>query len=224
MGMAILKQLLHWSKEKARQPESGMTMLELLVVVIMVGILATTLGGSWVSFTNRQRISRLNNAVQRAIEEAQLEAKRKGISYSASFRINNTPSDANYQKAEVAVLNADKTPTKKDWRLLGEGLDIKAGQFLLCTNISDTNANQRGASTFCKPSDLASRRTITFDSAGVIAPDPDFDEDNPLTITVATPEGDYSAGDPTEDRRCVRLRTLLGSITTGTGSTECPTS
>lgn len=114
MGIALLKQLLHSSKQGARETESGMTLLELLVVVIMVGILATTLGASWLGFTNRQRISRLNNAVQGAIEQAQIEAKTKKISYSVSFQQGG-------KRPEVRMGSGD-------WIPLGQGLDIGANQ------------------------------------------------------------------------------------------------
>ena len=115
MAMAILKQLLHSSKSGAREPESGMTLIELLVVVLMVGILATGLGVSWTSFVNRQRISRFNNAVRQAIEQAQREAKGKKISYSVEFRQN-------------AGARPEVNMGGTGWRVLAEGLDIEANQ------------------------------------------------------------------------------------------------
>ena len=189
------------SRQKAAK---GFTLLEVLVVVLIIGILAATAGVSWNSFVNRQRVSAVQNAAQRAIEKAQLEAKSRQLSYSISFKIEDNLPKVEFNNSGL-------------WETLAAGVDIKSGQVLMCTNLSDAKANQVGTET-CDPSNLATARTIQFDYTGTLPTDTTL----PITITFADAGANYSAGEPiVASKRCVRVQTLLGAITTGMGS-GCP--
>ncbi|GAB4280067.1 MAG: hypothetical protein Fur0025_07700 [Oscillatoriaceae cyanobacterium] len=234
----------------------GFTLLEVLVVVLIVGILATTAGVGWLGFVNRQRVNGVQNAALRAIEKAQLEARSRQLSYSISFRVKyiDTPDIQGYfpqyaihptYKADSdsltgsSPLNPNNTSqlSEENWKSLGEGLDIKGNQILLCTNLAEydppntTGNNQLDANTTCKPGDLAKARTITFDDRGTLPAEVNLATDangdgtpDGLPITLAAAGGDYMDGQPTiSSKRCVKLITLLGATTTAQGD-ACPSS
>ena len=250
----LIKSRLTYHKKNAK----GFTLLEVLVVVLIVGILATTASVSWLSFVNRQRVNGVQNAALRAIEAAQLEAKSRQLSYSVSFRVTyidkpdiqgyfpqyaiHTTNRLNYtgDDPNEKLLNPNDTSqlSEENWKSLGEGLDIKGNQVLMCTNLAvhdppnTTGNNQLDANTTCKPSDLAKARTITFDDRGTLSGDElNLDTDangdgtpDGLPITLAEASGDYTDGQPiSSSKRCVKLITLLGATTTAQGD-ACPSS
>ncbi|HIK09363.1 MAG TPA: prepilin-type N-terminal cleavage/methylation domain-containing protein [Oscillatoriaceae cyanobacterium M33_DOE_052] len=217
----------------------GFTLLEVLVVVLIIGILAATASVSWLSFVNRQRVNAVQNAAQRAIEKAQLEAKSRQLPYSVSFRVTykNTSEIQGYvpeyafhltNKPDGNTLNPNLASelSESNWRNIGEELDIKGNQVLMCTNLQDnpggTAANTIDAQQTCNPSALTTARTIQFDYTGTLRTDHLSSPITlPIIITFADPGSDYSAGEPINaSKRCVMVQTLLGAITTGTGS-EC---
>ncbi|NJL65366.1 MAG: type II secretion system protein [Methylacidiphilales bacterium] len=48
----------------------------MLVVVIIIGILSAIAAPTWLAFTNRQRINKVNDVVLSTLQEAQREAKK----------------------------------------------------------------------------------------------------------------------------------------------------
>lgn len=208
----LLNLIPHLAQKKVvlnRSPikeNAGYTLIELLVVIVMIGVLATIAAPSWLTFINQRRVNAANEFVFRALQEAQSLAKNKKLSYSVSFRTqDNIP--------EVAIYPQGSTPGDAQWRSLGKNLSIKPGQILLGTNLQSDNKKQANIDYNLQPDE----ETITFDYLGALYTGTTTTPDTDLTIVVAANKG---GGAATSTMRCVKVKTLLGALTTGKGA-EC---
>ncbi|MEQ8972786.1 MAG: prepilin-type N-terminal cleavage/methylation domain-containing protein [Coleofasciculus sp. C1-SOL-03] len=206
-------------REDSTKGEAGFSLLELVVVVLMIAILSAIAAPGWLAFVNRQRVSKVNDQVWSALQEAQREAKRTQLSYSVSFRqsAGERPQVAVYPTQDRSGDDIDLDNNSNAWRPLTEGLDIKPEQVTLCSNI-DSNKDNEQAAFNCN---LDTERTIIFDYQGNLAlvdgEEPDIGDG--INITVAVPQ---SNGDPIEaTARCVVVKTLIGSMQIGKNSQDC---
>lgn len=222
---AALKKLLLYSelakvatKKKTSQrkhfsarSDAGFSLLEVIVVVVMVGILAAIAAPSWFGFVNQRRANAAHEAVWRALQEAQSQAKRTKLTHGVSFRQQG-------DIYEMAIHDGD-TPDADDWQPLGQELELQQGQLVLQTNVDDGEPNQAGGNATL----TEDARTITFDQLGTLPsitnPNLDGDDDG-------TPEGLIvlvglrgENGNPVErTQRCVKVTTLLGALKNERGS------
>ncbi|MBD2500872.1 pilus assembly FimT family protein [Anabaena azotica] len=187
---------------------SGFTLVEIITVVLIIGVLAVILAPNWLSFVNRQRVGKANDAVLAAIQEAQRQAKQKKLSYSVSFRTeNNIPQFAVYPGT---------TPT--NWRNLTEDLDIRPGQIALGTNLSNVNT-ARTSVNYRESFNTSAPQTITFDYMGVLAPKTNNTRaDTGLRVVIAVPQSNNITNGSM--KRCVMIETLIGAIRTAR-DTDC---
>jgi len=196
--------------EKASQSDQGFTLLEVLVVVIMVAILSAIAAPGWLAFVNRQRVAKVNDGVFSAMQEAKREAKRGKLSYSVSFKqeANKVP--------EVALHPASVPATSiSSWKSLGESLEIKPDQVLLCSNVG-TTYNTDVSSLNCG---FNTPKTITFNYQGILADQANGDEADPnLMVIVGIPQSNNSTQVIDSTKRCVSVKTLIGSMQVGQGS------
>lgn len=65
--------------------QSGFTLIEMLVVIIMVGILSAIAVPSWLSFTQTRRLNIAQDQAYRSIREAQSNAKKEKRTWAACF-------------------------------------------------------------------------------------------------------------------------------------------
>ncbi len=210
------------SKQRSHlHQNAGYTLLEVLVVVVMIGILAAIASPSWLTYTNQRRVSKANDAVLAALQQAQSEAKKTKRIYSVSFK--------NEGDIPKIAIYPDKTPppaTSSAWKPLGENMTFKAKQVLLYTNL-DTTANKKASANvnYTVPIPNDQPHTITFDYMGTLS-DVNFgtaggkSDQIGIKIAVASPKS-VSSTAASDTKSCVIVDTLIGGLRIGKNKNEC---
>ncbi|NET06941.1 MAG: type II secretion system protein [Symploca sp. SIO2B6] len=142
------------------ESNSGFTLLELIMVILIIGVLSTIAAPGWLAFTNRQRVNKVNDAVLSVLQDAQSDAKRRKLSYGVNFRKNNEDNSP-----EVAVYLKETAPNPLPWESLLNDLEVKPGQVQLDEPPEDQNQ-------------------ITFDYQGNVENEGDI----PFIVKVSVPD------------------------------------
>ncbi|MEH2373125.1 GspH/FimT family pseudopilin [Nostoc sp.] len=110
-----LQSLLKAKNLLNKHSNSGFTLPEMLVVIVLIGILATLGIPNWLAFVNTQRLNTAQNEVHLAMRQAQRQSIKDKLTWQASFREQNgivqwavhpvtlNPSDANWNNLHSNV-------------------------------------------------------------------------------------------------------------------------
>jgi prepilin-type N-terminal cleavage/methylation domain-containing protein len=206
------KNALHCSKRSPQAANSGFTLLELLVVVIIIAALAAITAPGWLTFVNRQKVSKAQDRIFSALQDAQTAAKQRKLTYQVSFR-RTTDGVAQYAVHPSLVLAANLDANA--WKNLSpeESGRNKAGQLWVGTNINSSGINKVGTAAALASGSYAS---VVFDYFGTLP----RGSDTGLDITIALPLGNNSSQPIQGTKRCVKVTSLLGAMTAGRAA-EC---
>ena len=194
---------------------SGFTLIEVLVTILIVGILSAIAAPSWLGFVARQRLNKANDSVLAAAQDAQRQAKKTKRNYSVSIQLNNST-----EKIPQISVHPGLTPpvtTSSSWRNIGADLEIKPGTILLFTNLNGNNSASDNID-YTNASTLDSPKTITFDYKGGLELPANISDTGSI-IALALPKADNN-NQASNTKRCVIVQTLIGGIRTGIND-EC---
>lgn len=180
------------AKKANSSDDSGFTLIEFVAVMAMVAFLSTIAGVSWLVFINNQRLGTANDAIFRAMREAQSEARLRKLEWQVSFRESSSGGDGIVQ-----------------WAVHKPGITIPADSPLW--NDSEGKITIDGTNTNLVMADVDGDGSddwrIKFDQFGGVSEPEEIDETNPPRITIMSTTSGTS-------KRCVVIRTLLGSMQT----------
>ena len=184
----------NFPKTRSRKGDNGYTLLELIVVVILLGVLASIAAPGWLGFINRQRVRTVNDRVFQSLRLAQSEAKRTKSDVTIKF---NTP------VTDPPTVTFDPAlPTGGSEQKLDAGGEIKARTIKLSV-------------ASCPPNTACTAATqLTFNYNGVVDPNNPNNPKLPLVATVSTVNGG--------GKQCAIVETIIGGMRTGEGP-ECTT-
>ncbi len=175
---------------------SGMTILEVLTVVVIIGILAAIAAPGWLSFVNRQRASRAQDQVLQAFRTTQAEARRTRQDRTLTL----IPNTGDLPQLDIDSPEGVDPATGITPTVLGEG-DLEPSMISLQIYESEAAVT-----------DDVFR--ITFDPNGGL----DVDEQNlelPVRIVVSAPAN-------SDTQRCIIVQTLLGATRVEQGEACTP--
>ncbi|MDJ0696178.1 type II secretion system protein [Mastigocoleus sp. MO_188.B34] len=209
----INKNKLHFNNLNAKKnpSDTGFTILEILVAIVIIGILAAIVGPSWLGFVNRQQLNKANDEILSVLQEAQRKAKKTKLPYSVSF---STESAGENKEAKVAIHPSDSKPDQY-WETLGSELGLKANKLILGTNIAGKNKSTKTISYASKYNEIKPQ-AITFNQIGGL---PDAEINDGIKVVVAIPKSG-KVTQASDVKRCVVVQTILGGMRTAKNN-EC---
>jgi prepilin-type N-terminal cleavage/methylation domain-containing protein len=100
--------------------QSGFTLLELLVVLMIAGVLSAILAPSWNSFWTNYCLSNAQSEVAQAIRGGRETAKRNGLDWQVSFR------SADNGEVQWAAHPSTANPNQVQWKSLNSAVKLSS--------------------------------------------------------------------------------------------------
>lgn len=196
--------------------QSGFTLIEILVIVIIIAVLSAIAAPGWLAFMNNRRVSTARGQVSDLIRKAQTDAKTTRTMQAVLLDDTNPDPGDSRTVPRIAVVRClaaagdaetcDLTGVTPNWISLGNG-DIQAGTL----KYTNTTTTQTGS-----PLALGKSRLV-FDSNGLVKSNL---SDKPTTALGVFVIG-FQVAKPEGTARCVVVQTLIGSMREGNDDKEC---
>jgi prepilin-type N-terminal cleavage/methylation domain-containing protein len=110
-----------------KHSNSGFSLPEMLVIVVLIGILATLGIPNWLAFVDTRRLNTAQDEIYYAIRQAQRQATKEKLTWQASFREQNGI-------LQWAVHPATVNPSNANWNNLNGNVRLDAETTLQISN------------------------------------------------------------------------------------------
>ncbi|MUH00215.1 prepilin-type cleavage/methylation domain-containing protein [Scytonema sp. UIC 10036] len=182
---------------------SGFTMLEIVVIVLIISLLAAIAVPSWLAFVDIQRLKTAQGEAYQAMRQAQSLATKNKLTWQVSFRDNNGIVQWTVHQAQADKFLPYAISVNDN---LWHNLDI---------NIRiDTIKNNKGKSETTLPQDTSTQAwRVLFNYQGC----PIYQVGDECTQTSLRTLGQitFSSKNGGKAKRCVYISTILGAMRTG---------
>lgn len=182
---------------------SGFTLLETLVIVVVIGILAGIVAPSWLAFVDNQRLKTAQGEIYSAMRQAQSQANKHKLTWQVSFREQNGIVQLAVHQAEAKTFIPEAiTANEHLWHNLDNNFQL------------DINKNKKGKyeTTLPKhPSEQSWR--VLFNYQGC----PVYQVGDECTQTSLRGLGQITliSKNGGQAKHCVYVSTILGAMRTG---------